>query len=275
VLPAIAQEPVKRPAVPSTSTLNSPTSQIAAWYKYAVYCESVIATRDAQLQAAQIDSAKIAAILDAITAIDAKISAPQLPTPQPPPSDGTTPVFTLGPSSQEIPSGTSATFTVAASGNPAPTFQWYVNGTLIPGATGASLTRGPYVFPDGANSRYIVVASNSVGSAVAGPAALWVLQSTEPLPPPVTPPTPPVVTPSNPDDAFAGSTVTFEATAEGSPAPTFTWKKNGVTIDGATSATLQLVAVTSADSGEYVAVASNTEGAAESLPAKLNVIPAP
>jgi hypothetical protein len=34
---------VTRPPVPSTSTLNSPTSQIKAWYLYAVDCEKQIA----------------------------------------------------------------------------------------------------------------------------------------------------------------------------------------------------------------------------------------
>ena len=35
-----AQTPVPRPSVPSATTLASPTSQIAAWYRYAVYLES-------------------------------------------------------------------------------------------------------------------------------------------------------------------------------------------------------------------------------------------
>jgi hypothetical protein len=37
-----AQEP--RPKTPTDSTLAAPTSQIAAWYRYAVYLESTVAT---------------------------------------------------------------------------------------------------------------------------------------------------------------------------------------------------------------------------------------
>jgi hypothetical protein len=37
-----AQEP--RPKTPTDSTLAAPTSQIAAWYRYAVYLEATIAT---------------------------------------------------------------------------------------------------------------------------------------------------------------------------------------------------------------------------------------
>jgi hypothetical protein len=257
-----AQEPVQRPKTPSTTTLNSPTSQIAAWYNYAVYCESVIATRDAQLQAAQIDSAKIAAILAGITAIDAKISAP-------PPVNETpsAPIFTVHPGSRVVAPGEAVELTAKASGTPAPTFQWWRDRVTFPEWTGEKLTLS-YVTENDLGS-YTAVASSSAGTTTSTPAILSFATD------PTAPPAPPVVTPTNPDDAIVGSNVTFSATAEGSPAPTFTWKKNGVVIDGATAATLQLVAVTSADSGEYVAVATNTEGAAESLPAKLNVIPAP
>lgn len=41
VVAALGQE-VERPKVPSATTLNSPTSQIKAWYLYAVYCEQQI-----------------------------------------------------------------------------------------------------------------------------------------------------------------------------------------------------------------------------------------
>jgi hypothetical protein len=90
-----------------------------------------------------------------------------------------------------------------------------------------------------------------------------------------TPPTPPVVNPPNLEDAIAGSTVTFIAVADGVPSPSFTWKKDGALIAGATTATLQFSSVAPGDSGFYIAIAANEAGAAESSTVKLNVVPAP
>lgn len=59
----------------------------------------------------------------------------------------------------------------------------------------------------------------------------------------------------------AGTTVTFRASAIGTPAPTFQWQKDGVAIAGATSTTLTLPAVTLADSARYTIVATNLAGA--------------
>ena len=51
----------------------------------------------------------------------------------------TPPSFTLQPVSEVIGAGQSVTFTAAATGYPAPTYQWRFNGVNIIGATGASL----------------------------------------------------------------------------------------------------------------------------------------
>ena len=61
-----------------------------------------------------------------------------------------------------------------------------------------------------------------------------------------------------------GSSVTLIATADGSPAPTFQWRKNGTEIDGATNQTLSFSAVTAADAAVYQVVASNEIGTAVS-----------
>ena len=57
-----------------------------------------------------------------------------------------------------------------------------------------------------------------------------------------------------------GSNVTFIATADGFPAPSFQWRKNGTAISGATTQTLYLSAVTLADAAIYQVVASNEAG---------------
>jgi hypothetical protein len=71
-----------------------------------------------------------------------------------------------------------------------------------------------------------------------------------------------------------GATVTFSAAAIGTPAPAWSWQKDGVAIDGATSATLTLTGVTLADAARYTVTATNSSGAA-SASAQLNVRAAP
>ena len=58
--------------------------------------------------------------------------------------------------------GASATFSVVASGLPAPTYQWSMNGADLAGATSADLTLNNVQASDAGN--YAVVVSNLAGS---------------------------------------------------------------------------------------------------------------
>jgi len=73
------------------------------------------------------------------------------------------PFFTLNPASVTIANGRSAAFSAAATGAPAPTYQWSLNGTPIPGAT------DPVLLVTGATlasaGTYACVAANSQGTA--------------------------------------------------------------------------------------------------------------
>lgn len=62
--------------------------------------------------------------------------------------------------------------------------------------------------------------------------------------------------------AARGSVVTFSATADGTPAPTFQWYKDGTAIEGATSATLTIQSFQEANVGRYTVEASNQLGKA-------------
>jgi pectin methylesterase-like acyl-CoA thioesterase len=66
------------------------------------------------------------------------------------------------PSSQTVAQGSPAAFTIVASGNPAPTYQWTKNGNAIANATNATLSFGAALPTDAAN--YAVLASNAGGS---------------------------------------------------------------------------------------------------------------
>ncbi|MFZ9747927.1 MAG: immunoglobulin domain-containing protein [Opitutaceae bacterium] len=81
------------------------------------------------------------------------------------------PVITVPPVDQAAPLDAEVRFIVAATGNPAPTFQWRREGRPIPGATGAVLTLTVSADTVG---RYSVAVQNSVGSVLSAPVLLSV-----------------------------------------------------------------------------------------------------
>ncbi len=87
----------------------------------------------------------------------------------------TAPTITTQPVSATVLAGQSATFSVVATGSPAPTYQWKKNGTAISGATAASYTvTGAQLADTGV---YTVTLVNSVG-AVTSNAAVLAIPST-------------------------------------------------------------------------------------------------
>jgi len=81
-------------------------------------------------------------------------------------------VITSQPSSQSVSTGQTATFTVAAAGTPAPSYQWSFNGASIAGATSSTLTLNN-VQSSNAGS-YTVTVSNGSGSVTSNAATLTV-----------------------------------------------------------------------------------------------------
>ncbi|HUL52700.1 MAG TPA: ExeM/NucH family extracellular endonuclease, partial [Opitutaceae bacterium] len=82
------------------------------------------------------------------------------------------PVFTTQPGSQTVTAGDSVTFLAAATGFPAPTFQWQHDGADIEGATSPALTLD-HVTTAAAGS-YAVTARNRIGLATSDAATLTV-----------------------------------------------------------------------------------------------------
>src|ERR1700744_3833109 len=69
--------------------------------------------------------------------------------------------------------GQTATFSVTATGTGPFTYQWYANGTAIPGATSSTYTTS--AAGDGQSGTvYTVVVTNSQGNVTSGPATLTV-----------------------------------------------------------------------------------------------------
>jgi sugar lactone lactonase YvrE len=87
---------------------------------------------------------------------------------------GAPPVITLEPVSQFLFLGDTAVFNVAATGVPAPGYQWYFNSAALPGATDAALS-----LPDISTNNlgdYYVVAANCFGSVTSSVASLTSVQ---------------------------------------------------------------------------------------------------
>jgi hypothetical protein len=82
------------------------------------------------------------------------------------------PAITTQPQSQTVVTGGSVQFTVIASGVPAPTYQWYVNGSPFSGATGSTLSFANARASDAGD--YTVVVANALGSVTSSAATLTV-----------------------------------------------------------------------------------------------------
>lgn len=85
------------------------------------------------------------------------------------------PTITTQPVAVRVNVGQQATFSVAATGTPTPTYQWRRNGTPITGATAAAYTTPATVIGDN-GARFSVVVTNSAGSATSNEAVLTVDQ---------------------------------------------------------------------------------------------------
>ncbi len=166
------------------------------------------------------------------------------------------PFIPTPPADQIVTAGGSATFRVSAIGNPAPMYQWSKDGTLLPGATGATLTLAAPTLAD--SGRYTVALSNFAGTASAG--ATLTVQ------------TAPILTtlPEN-QSVFSGNVVSFSVAVTAVPAPTYQWRRNGTLLTGATAATLTLRSAVAADAGRYEVVVTNALGSVTSPAATLEV----
>jgi regulation of enolase protein 1 (concanavalin A-like superfamily) len=174
----------------------------------------------------------------------------------------TAPVITTQPTSKTVAVGQTATFTVVATGNPAPTYQWQKGTTNISGATSASYTTPATVAGD-SGSTYRCVVANSVDTVTSNAATLTV-NAAQTAPVITTQPTSITVT--------VGQTATFTVVATGNPAPTYQWQKGTTNISGATSGSYTTPATVAGDSGTtYRCVVKNSVGEVTSQVATLTI----
>jgi hypothetical protein len=174
------------------------------------------------------------------------------------------PSITTQPASLNVASGSDAVFAVDAHGTEALSYQWYRNGTAVPGANSPVLRlTGVSILNSGTFS---VTVSNDAGDADSNAAVLNVYPGT---PAAVAPS---IVTQPASLTVNVGNTATFAVGVDGSGPFAFQWRRNGINIGGATSAVLTLPAVVSDASGEYSVVVSNAASSGVvSNPAALTV----
>ena len=143
------------------------------------------------------------------------------------------------------------------------TYQWFLNGKAIAGATASS-----YVIAGAtaaASGTYSVAITNSAGTTTSNGTVLTVTgQAGSTLP---------VFTQQPAGQHIAsGSTVVFNAAATGVPVPTYQWKFNSGIIPGATSARLVITNATAVNAGPYSCTATNSAGSVVSTAPVLTVI---
>jgi hypothetical protein len=158
--------------------------------------------------------------------------------------------------------GSEVALNVRVSGQQPLSFQWYINGATLAGATNSTLWI-PSVQTNHAG-RYHATVSNVFGVAVSYTNTLNVT-SGEPF----------FVNHPYSQSVYAGGYAYFYAYAEGYPNITYQWQFNGTSIAGATNYFLQLANVQTNQGGSYRAVASNASGSATSQVATLTVITVP
>ena len=166
----------------------------------------------------------------------------------------TDPAIVSQPVSQTVLVGGNAAFTVGAVGTGIG-YQWRRQGSLIAGATDASLSLTNVTAIAAGN--YDVLVCGSYGCVTSSVASFTVLN--------------PAIQPTSQSVGF-GSNATFTVSVAGTGPISYQWRRQGTPLDGATNATLAMMNLSGAASGSYDVVVCGSYGCATSSVASLTVI---
>ncbi|MFZ9388400.1 MAG: right-handed parallel beta-helix repeat-containing protein [Chitinophagaceae bacterium] len=164
--------------------------------------------------------------------------------------------ISVQPVSQTKCTGASVTFSVTAAN--AASYQWQKNTVNIPGANAAAYTINNLALSDGGSYR-VVIGGQGACPNVISDAAILTMQESVAI----------IVHPAS-RSVCSGTAVIFSVTATGTGL-TYQWRKGGVNIPGATTATLTLNNVVSGDAGSYDVVVTGACGTLTSNTAVLTV----
>lgn len=175
---------------------------------------------------------------------------------------GPPPVITVQPVSQTVLLLGIVTFSVTASSGTTMTYQWFKDGTAIPGATASSYTILTVMGTSAGN--YYVQVSNAGGSVVSNNATLNVVAP------------PGIITQPQNQTTIKGQNASFSVIASGTGPLSYQWffKNKSIGATG-TNATLTLLSVGPNQAGGYVVVLTNMLGSITSVVATLTVLVPP
>lgn len=173
---------------------------------------------------------------------------------------GVSPTISSQPTNLTVIAGSPANFSVTASGG-ALNYQWRFNGNDLNGETGSVLAILSAQTPQ--EGGYSVVVSNATGSVTSQVATLTVL-------------IPPFIL-DQPDDQtlLIGGNASFNVVAGGTGPFNYQWKFHGTNLPGASTDTLSLINVQTAQSGGYSVLVSSAAGSTNSEIATLAAIQHP
>ena len=176
------------------------------------------------------------------------------------------PTITTQPTNQAVLEGTTAAFTVAATGGLPLSYQWQDNGTNLTaggnifGSTTTSLTINNVTTAN--VGTYSVIVSNAAGVVTSSNASLTITPS-----PPII-----ILQPVN-QTAVVDQTAAFTVAVIGSTPYFYQWSFGGTNIVGATNTTLTLTNVQFNQAGNYAVLVTNAYGSILSSNAVLTVLP--
>jgi N-acetylneuraminic acid mutarotase len=161
------------------------------------------------------------------------------------------PAFATQPANASAIQGGNASFTVAATGSGALSYQWQMNGSNLTGANAPTLTLSSVTTAN--NASYDCVVGNTVDGTIAY-ATSNVATFTMSVPPTIT------SQPAAARTVLPGVIASFGVAATGQASATlsYQWQKNGSNISGATSSQLDVGPVSTSDVATYSCVVTQT-----------------
>ena len=155
--------------------------------------------------------------------------------------------------------GDTVTFSVTADGTPPFSYQWRKNGVPIPGQIGPSLVIAGAVLSNAGDYDVLVTGA---GAPVASPVLTLALLDPAPI----------VSMDSLPQTHQVGAAVVLSVTSAGRPPFKYQWRRNGANIAGATTSTLSIPAIATANAGDYTCLVSNAAANVLSPPVEVAVV---
>ncbi|MEI7658591.1 MAG: immunoglobulin domain-containing protein [Phycisphaerae bacterium] len=171
------------------------------------------------------------------------------------------PFIATQPSSASVCQAQPAALTVVAGGTGPFSYVWKRNGTVVSGATSATITFASVTVANAGN--YVCEVTGTCGTVASNVATLSVNVG------------PSVTTQPSNVSVCASAAASFAVTATGTGTLAYQWRKGGVNISGATSSSYSVASASSGDAGSYDCVVTNACGSVTSSAATLTVNTAP